>query len=211
MRARLPFEVDFLQSPAATLTLLAPEAALPADPASPTDTAPQSVAVKSVEMPMGAKMLEKGRKVTLKATVSPANAANKKITWRSSDKKVATVSSKGVVKALKNGKATITATAGGKTAKCTITVSANAAQKAVRAVTLSKRKATLKTSKTLRLMATVAPQAAKQKKVVWASSDPKIATVSASGVVKALTRGTVKITASSYEGGKKAVCTVTVR
>lgn len=216
IRVMLPFEADYRQAPAATLTLPAPGASRPTDPATdpndpPATPSPQPVAVKGLALSMGAKMLKKGQTVTLKATVSPANATDKNVVWTSSNSKVAKVSSKGVVKAVKNGKATITAKAGGKTAKCVVTVSASASRQAVRSVKLSKRTATLKTSRTLRLTATVTPQAAKQKKVVWTSSNPKIATVSASGVVKALGKGTVKITASSYEGGRKAVCAITVK
>ncbi|MBQ9014992.1 MAG: Ig-like domain-containing protein [Firmicutes bacterium] len=68
--------------------------------------------------------MKKGKKKTLKATVSPSNAANKAVTWKSSNKKVATVTSKGVVKAKKKGKATITVTTkdGKKKATCKITV-----------------------------------------------------------------------------------------
>lgn len=55
--------------------------------------------------------LAKGKTVTLKATVTPENAANTQVTWKSSNTKVATVDSNGKVKALKFGKATITATA----------------------------------------------------------------------------------------------------
>lgn len=68
--------------------------------------------------------LTKGKTVTLKATVTPDNAANQAVTWKSSNTKVATVDSNGKVKALKLGKATITATAAdgsGVSASCQIT------------------------------------------------------------------------------------------
>lgn len=65
--------------------------------------------------------LKKGKKITLKATVKPSNSTDK-ITWKSSKTKVATVSKKGVVKAKKKGKTVITAIAGKKKAKVTITV-----------------------------------------------------------------------------------------
>jgi uncharacterized protein YjdB len=67
--------------------------------------------------------LNVGKTHTLKATVSPGNATNKNVTWTSSNKKVATVSSSGKVKGIKKGTATITVkTANGKTAKCKVTV-----------------------------------------------------------------------------------------
>jgi uncharacterized protein YjdB len=60
---------------------------------------------------------------TLKATVAPSNATNKTVTWTTSNKKVATVTAKGVVKAIGKGTATITVkTANGKKATCKITV-----------------------------------------------------------------------------------------
>lgn len=68
--------------------------------------------------------LVKGKTVTLKATVTPDNVSNKAVTWKSSNTKVATVDSKGKVKALKLGKATITATAAdgsGVSASCQVT------------------------------------------------------------------------------------------
>ena len=66
-----------------------------------------------------------GESATLKATISPSNATDKTVKWSSSDKKVAAVSSKGVVKGIKAGKVTITAkTSNGKTAKCAVTVKA---------------------------------------------------------------------------------------
>jgi len=66
--------------------------------------------------------LKVGKKLTLKATLTPANAKTS-FTWISSNKKVATVTSKGVVKAIKPGKVKITVkTSNGKKATITITV-----------------------------------------------------------------------------------------
>lgn len=69
--------------------------------------------------------LAQGASTTLKASVTPKKASNKKVVWSSSNKSVATVNSKGVVKAVKAGTAKITATAAdgsGKKASCTVTV-----------------------------------------------------------------------------------------
>ena len=84
----------------------------------------KSVAVKSVKLNKKNATIKKGKTVKLTATVSPKNATNKKVTWKSSNKKVATVSSKGIVKGIKKGKATITATtsSGKKKASCKVTV-----------------------------------------------------------------------------------------
>ena len=81
-------------------------------------------AVKSVKLNKKSLTIVKGKTATLKATVSPSNASNKGVTWKSSNKSVATVSSKGVVTAKKAGTATITVTtkSGNKKATCKVTV-----------------------------------------------------------------------------------------
>ncbi len=95
----------------------------PADP-TPTPT-PSVVKVSSVSLnPSSLSLTKKGQTARLSATVSPSNATNKSVTWSSSNNNVATVSN-GVVTAVGNGSATITATAAdgsGKRASCSITV-----------------------------------------------------------------------------------------
>lgn len=82
------------------------------------------VAVKSVKLSAKKLTLKKGKKKTLKVKFNPSNATNKKVTFKTSNKKVATVSSKGVVKAKKKGKATITVITkdGKKKATCKVVV-----------------------------------------------------------------------------------------
>ena len=82
------------------------------------------VPVTGVKLNKTRQTLKVNGKVTLKATVSPTNATNKKVTWKSSNTSVAVVSSKGVVTARKGGTARITATTqdGKKAAACTVTV-----------------------------------------------------------------------------------------
>ena len=151
-----------------------------------------------------------GKSFTLKAAVSPAGAANKKVTWKSSNTAVATVSSTGVVTGKKAGTATITVKTadGGKTAACKVTV-----VKPVTGVKLDKTKATIGSGESLVLKATVSPSDATDKKVTWKSSNTKIATVSSTGKVTAgaSADGTAKITATTADGKKTATCTVTVR
>ena len=112
-------------------------------------------------------------KITLKATVSPKNATNQKITWKSSNKKIATVSSKGVVTGKKKGtvKITVTTADGKKTASCTVMVKDPVKVKSVK---LNKTKATVKKGKTLKLKATIAPKNATNTEVTWKSSKPKM-------------------------------------
>lgn len=66
--------------------------------------------------------IKKGKRLTLKAVKSPVTATSK-ITWKSSNRKIAEVTSKGVVKAIKKGDVTITAiSSNGKKAKCKVHV-----------------------------------------------------------------------------------------
>lgn len=83
-----------------------------------------TVAVKSITLNKKTASVSKGKTVTLKVKAfTPSNTAPKTITWTTSNKTIATVTSKGVVKGVKKGKVTITATTwNGKTAKCTVTV-----------------------------------------------------------------------------------------
>ncbi|MDE7107345.1 MAG: Ig-like domain-containing protein, partial [Clostridiales bacterium] len=120
---------------------------------------------------------------TLQATVAPADAADKTVTWASSDEEVATVDQTGKVTAVAAGEATITATAGGKTAECAVTVVAAGTQIVeVTSVTLNKTAATLHVNGQETLEATVAPENATNKTVGYTSSDETVATVSATGV-----------------------------
>ena len=150
----------------------------------------------------GSKYVAVGKKVTLKAS-SP-------VTWKSSNKKIATVSSKGIVTGKKAGKVTITAKAkngSSKTWKMTVM------KKAVRSITVTTSAKTLDLNgkKTAKLTAKASPSSAAQS-FTWKSSDTKIATVSSAGKVIAKGVGKVKITATATDGSKvKKEITLTVK
>ncbi|MBQ8133993.1 MAG: leucine-rich repeat protein [Clostridia bacterium] len=150
--------------------------------------------------------VNKGKTCQLKATVLPAYAKNKKVTWSTSNKSVATVSSGGKITAKKAGTATITVkTVNGKKATCKVTVKTPPTK-----VKLNKTKATLKVKKTLTLKATVSPtKYVTSKKVTWKTSNSKIATVK-NGKVTAKKAGTVTITVKTANG-KTAKCKITVK
>ncbi len=164
-----------------------------------------SVPVTGVSLNTSEKTLKTGDEFTLAATVAPANASNKNVIWTSSDNAVATVVN-GVVKALKAGQAEITVKTvdGGFEAKCTITVT-----QPVTGITLNITEKTLKIGESATLTATVTPEDASNKNVIWTSSDNTIATVE-SGVVKALKVGQAEITAKTEDGSFEAKCTITV-
>ena len=95
-----------------------------------TDASTKEVKVNSVKVSESEITLKKGDTYTIKATIAPKDASNKKVTYSSSDKNVAKVSSKGVITAVKNGTATITVKAAdgsGKKAVITVTVSSKKA------------------------------------------------------------------------------------
>ena len=153
--------------------------------------------------------LNDGMNYTLKPTFTPSNTTTKTCTWTSSNKKVATVSSKGVVTAEGPGTAVITCKTKdtGKIAKCTITV------KEVKpsSVSLDKSYYQVDYKKTIQLKATVSPENASDKTLIWKSSNPDYASVSSKGVVTGLKSGkTVTITVTTKSGNKVAKCQVYV-
>ena len=167
-----------------------------------------AISVDKVTLSMNNAFINIGHTMRIKASVSPENASNKNVTWKSSDSKIATVSSSGVVKGIKKGTATITAMTvdGGKTATCTITVKPIS----VKNIKLDKDTAKVVKGKTVGLKATISPSNADNKSVSWSSSNKKIATVTSAGVVKGLKAGTTTITVTTKDGNKKATCKVTV-
>ena len=137
-----------------------------------------------------------GKTVTLKAT---SNDKDAKATFTSSNTKVATVSSTGVVKGVKAGTATITASYGNAKATCKVTVKAST-------IKFAKKTATVYTGKTVTVKATATPSAT----IKYTSSNTKVATVnSKTGAVNGVKAGTVTITATS--GKLKATYKLTVK
>ncbi len=119
------------------------------------------------------------------------------VTWKSLNPRIATVKN-GKVTAKKAGKATITATANGVTAKCVVTVKNPT-------IKLAKARATIKKGKKVRINATATPAS----KIKYKSNKKKVATVTAKGVVKGKKKGTAKITVTA--NGVKKTFTVKVK
>ena len=162
------------------------------------------IAVSSVTLEPDSLELIEGESATLTATVSPDDATEKTVTWSSSDETVATVDETGTVTAVKVGEATITAQAGEQTATCKVTVKPIP----VSSITLDKTSLTLTEDESATLTATVKPDNATDKTVIWSSSDASIAKVDQNGKVTAVKEGTATITAKV--GEKSATCNVTV-
>ena len=168
----------------------------------------KKVKVTSIRLSGLSKQIAAGKKLTLKAAVLPKTASNKKLLWKSSHTKVATVTQGGVVTLKKKTggkKVTITATAtdGSKKYASWKITSMKGIVKKIK-ITGSKP---VKAGKKLKLKAKVTATKKANKKLLWMSSNTKYATVNAKGIVttkKSAKGKTVKITAMATDGsGKK--------
>lgn len=145
-----------------------------------------------------------GEKAVLKASVAPAGCGDI-VTWTTSDKSVASVSN-GAVTAKKAGKAVIRATTlSGKRVSCTVTVNNGPT-----GIKLNRTSAGILKGGTVRLSATVIPDTASSKRVIWSSSDKNVAVVDSSGLVRGVGKGSAVITAKTAVNGKTASCKITV-
>ena len=169
--------------------------------------------VASITLNITEKTLEEGETVNLTASVLPANASNKSLAWTSSDENVATVDANGLVTAVKEGTATITAKANdgsNVSAKCTIKVKAPVVL--VEGITLNATEQTLTEGETFALTASVTPENATNKSLAWTSSDENVATVDANGLVSAVKEGTATITVKATDGSNVSTkCTIKVK
>lgn len=186
-----------VKAPAPTATPAQPTATpAPAQPTvaptQPTATpAPTAAPAKGITATAKASTIYTKGKTSTTITVVK-NDVTGKVKFTSSNKKVATVSSKGVVKAKKAGKTTITVKVGNYTKKVVIQVKKPSLK-------LAKSSATIKKGKTVKIKATATPSG----KVTYKSSNKKVATVTAKGVVKGKKKGTATITVTSNGVSKK--------
>ena len=169
------------------------------------------VSVTGVKLNTTARTITAGKTFQLAAWPQPSTATNKTVTWTSSNTSVATVSSTGLVKAVKEGTATITVKTvdGGYTATCRITV--KAAIVAVTGVKINTTAKTMNAGTTFQLAAWPQPSTATNKTVTWTSSNTSVATVSSTGLVKAVKKGTATITVKTSDGGYTERCKITVK
>lgn len=159
--------------------------------------------------------LKVGETTKAAATIMPEGAEGVELAWTSSDDKIATVDKDGNVKAVAEGKATlsVTATQGSgdsavtKTATVDVTVIKDGGtdpepEKPVvlTGVKASVKKADLKVGETTKATAKITPEKAENVTFAWASSDKKVATVDADGNVKAVGKGTAKLTVTATQG-----------
>ena len=165
-----------------------------------------AIAVTGVKVTLANLTLVIGETSKLDATVEPADATDKTVLWSSSNAAVAMVGSDGQVAALKEGTATVTASAGGKSTTCNVTVVTTYVE--ATGLTLDKTALELTEGDTYTLSATIAPADASNKYPEWTSSDSDVAVVDGNGKVVALKAGSATITATVDK--QKASCQVTV-
>ena len=144
-----------------------------------------------------------GESETLIASVTPIDA---EVTWTSSNYSKVTVDANGIVTAIAAGEATIIAEAGGKTASCRITVKNEPIS--VTSISLDKTNLTLSKGASYILTATIKPDNATNKIIIWTSSDISKVKVNVDGEVTAMEAGEATITAEV--DGKTATCIVLV-
>ncbi|MBR4827000.1 MAG: Ig-like domain-containing protein [Bacteroidales bacterium] len=142
----------------------------------------------------------------LNATVSPSDATYKTITWTSSDPSAVSVDENGLVTALSNNSsAKITAKADGKSAVCSVNVTAK-----LKGIEIVPDALELVEDQTANLQVVYTPDYATNKTVTWKTSNSNIVSVTTSGKVTARKAGSATITATSQDGGFPAKCSIKV-
>lgn len=140
----------------------------------------------------------------LSATILPENTTDKQIIWDSEDTLVASVDENGKITAQSIGSTTVTASCGDVYATCHVMVLPTMAE----SIILSQESVSLKVGEEVEITATILPEDATDKNIVWASDDSSVAIVDENGKITAISVGTTTITA--YCGDVKADCLVYV-
>lgn len=164
--------------------------------------------VTSIKLNRSKVTIDKGRSIRLLATVTPNDADNKTLIWKSSKTNIATVNN-GYVKAIKTGKATIIVSSSDGsniTAKCDITI----VQKATKVTVRQYYRINKPSKKLYKLNAKVYPSDTSDKSLIYRSSNNKVATVNKKGQIKAKKYGKATITVINKKSRKSAKCLLIV-
>ena len=157
----------------------------------------------------GSTSLQVGQTAQLSAVVSPEDATDKSIVWDVQNSNVINVTSNGLVTALGLGEAWARAT--NSASGISDYIIFNVIPTPVSSINLNTTSISLKAGETFSLSATVYPNNATDKSLIWESSNTSVATVSDNGVVKGISLGQTEITVSAIDGsGVSAVCQVNV-
>lgn len=168
------------------------------------------IQVEKIVLDMSTVEINVGNTLKLTATISPSNATNKSVIWYSHDNSIATVDN-GLVIGVKEGVAWINVRTedGNKIATAKVTVIKDNIVHVER-VELDKKTMAVNVGGTSKLTATVIPINAKDKSIIWYSSDDRIATVNEEGIVTGVKEGIAWINAKTLDGYKVATCQVSV-
>jgi len=168
------------------------------------------ISVTGVRLNKSSSVISVGANDTLSAAITPTDATNQAVTWKSSNTAVATVDLNGKVVGVSTGTTVITATTvdGRKTATCAVTVSTRIIS--VTGVSLNKGSSVIKVGANDTLSAAITPTNATNKAVTWKSSNTAVATADLNGKVIGVSAGIAVITVTTVDGKKTATCTVTV-
>lgn len=164
---------------------------------------PATIPVVSVDLNKESLTMVKGQTEQLVATITPTNASDQTITWTTSDAVIAKVDQTGLVTAMSEGEATISAEVDGKQATCNVTVKSAE----VESITLNESSIVLSESGQFTLVATINPPEAADTPVEWGSDNVDVATVYG-GIVTA--QGIGEATIYAMAGDKQATCHVLV-
>ena len=166
------------------------------------------IAVESITLDVTSATLKVGEKMKINATVSPGDATNPSLIWESSDNNIVSVDNEGNIEAFIIGNANVTVSTEDKTiyAICEISV----IPEAVTGVSLIEEEIKLMPGDTYQLVASVEPEIANDKNVIWSIADETVATIDETGMVSAKELGVTTVTVTTNDGGYSANCTVNV-
>ena len=163
------------------------------------------IPVTSIDISLSTILLSIGSSKVVTTTILPANAGGKVISWTSANASIASVSSTGMIKGLSAGTTTITAQCQTKTTSLSVTVSVP-----IQSITLNNMNITLNRGSTYTPVVMTQPINVNQSLITWKSMMPNIATVTADGLITAVSNGTTMITALAQNGSKTASMIVRV-
>lgn len=172
-----------------------------------------TIAVTGISTTPSSLELIEGETFEISAIVTPADAKNTSVVWNSSDPQVALVDDNGKVIALKAGSAVIRATTEDgnfESATAILVQPVPEVSIPVRFVRTNSNIRTVQFDTPFTILATIVPSNATNQGVIWASSDPSIATVDENGFVTPQQSGKVTITVTTIDGDKRSTADITI-
>ena len=157
---------------------------------------PELIPVKSISL-SGVSTLRVGQNASMRATIVPDYATNRKLTWKTSDEKIVTVDNRGRVVAISSGTATITVSADGKSDSKEITVPELIQ---ATALTLDADEITLSPGQSKSVVPIFTPRNTEDKTIQWRSVDAIIATVDSTGKITGVKQGITRVFATTTNG-----------